>query len=85
MCSLMQQSAITLEPQGVTGSAAYGRIGLLTENLFVMNLRGEYGFKGLMTQNVRKTGVAGCHDPCGKKTVSAPAPILNCRRKAVCL
>ena len=52
----MQQSAITLEPQGVTGSPAYEHIGLTMENLFVMNICGEYGFKGMKTQIVQKTG-----------------------------
>ena len=46
----MRQSAITLEPQGVTWRPAYGRIGLTTENLFVMNSRDEYGFEGLKSQ-----------------------------------
>ncbi len=41
----MQQSSITLEPQGVTGSPAYGRVGLTVDNSSPQVFSGENGFK----------------------------------------
>ena len=51
---VIQQSAKTFEPQGVTRSPAYGHIGLTMENLFIGDLFGESRLKRLKTQNVQK-------------------------------
>jgi hypothetical protein len=43
-----------LEPQGVTGSPAYGRVGLMMDNFFLQVFSGENGFKGPKTKKFPK-------------------------------
>ena len=50
----MQQSAITLEPIRITGSAANGWIGLAMDNLFSSYSVGKEGFKGPKTKMCQK-------------------------------
>ena len=45
-----RQSAITFELAGITGSPAYGQIGLWMANLFPMHLGKKEGFKGSKTE-----------------------------------
>ena len=55
----MQQSAITLETIGIMGSAAYGWIGLVTNNLFRSYSVGKEGFEVPKTKVLLKSTSGG--------------------------